>query len=241
MQESEVDQAVVMEQLPDDWNKANKKQLLAKLLPTLAENARLKDSVDRLLKKHSTPPIVRHLGRSDDFVPVGWIERHGIDVPRADGYFESPVAWVRIVHGVITNAGLKNQSLLSVMIARDILDSGAEHHAKLYKDWRAAFFARHEAARYSDVGSGDPDAWSKEDRFSKLLRAVERKTLRYIDAIVAPNPKEKHLASLNTDPAPFVKEFSVLARAINQINGDADDALKAIREGKAHDAGVNPQ
>jgi hypothetical protein len=102
-----------------DWQTADKKHLLEKLLTTLKENVRLKATVTRLMRQTGKPPVVRHAGRVDDFVPMGWVDQHGIRIPRADGLFESPRAWVRITHGVITNAGLKNQSILAVMIAAE--------------------------------------------------------------------------------------------------------------------------
>lgn len=215
--------------MQDDWRRATRKQLIEKLLPTLEENQRLRESVERLMKAREAAPVLHHFSKPDDFVPAGWPERHGLIIPRADGYFESPKAWVRVIHGVITNAGLKNQSILSVMIAAKKLNERADKYANLYIDWRAAFFARIEAARYSDEGSGDPDAWSKEDRFSKLLKAVDRVHLRRVDVIVTSRPKEKDVAAYHDKPADFVDSFRKMARAVNQINRDADEYLSALR------------
>ena len=209
-----------------DWQKANKKQLLEKLVPLLQENVRLRDSVGRLMKTRGEPFVIQHHGHEDDFVPAGWAERHCIKIPRADGFFESKVGWVRIRNGVITMAGLKNQSILESLISRELLDAGSENQANVYSDWRAAFFSRVEAARYSDSGVGNPDAWSKEDRFSKLLKAVDRVQLRYVDILITRHPKEKDVGIANTDPQPFIRAFEKMALAMAQINRDAADALK---------------
>lgn len=210
----------------DGWRKAKKSALLAALLPTLAENARLRDSLARLMKAQSQPPALQHHGHPEDFVPPGWAERHGVAIPRADGYFESGKAWVRIERGIITNASLKNQSLLSLMIDRELLDGGAESSSTLYMDWRAAYYARVEALRYSDVGTGDPEAWGKEDRFSKLMLAVERKYLRVVDLIVTAKPKERDVEALNGDPTPFIDAFDRMSRAMREINRQADEYLE---------------
>lgn len=212
-----------------DWRRATKKQLLDKLLPTLDENRRLRESVERLMKCRPATPAFHHAGRPDDFVPAGWPERHGVVIPRADGYFESPKAWLRVTHGVITNAGLKNQSILSLMTGRRQIDEGGEKLAYVYVDWRAAFFARVEAARYSDEGTGDPDAWSKEDRYSKLLKAVDRRDLRRVDTIVTSRPKEKDVASYHARPAEFIASFQNVVQAMLKINQDAARHLSELR------------
>jgi hypothetical protein len=213
-----------------DWSKAKRPQLLAKVESLSDENRSLRQSVGRLMKRQGNVPVLQHGGRDDDFVPAGWVERHHISIPRSDGFFESDEAWVRITKGTITIAGLKNQSILSLLIAAEKLSPEAERDAKLYMDWRAAFFARIEAARYSNVGSGDPEAWTKEDRFSKLLKAVEREQLRCVDIIVKSKPKERDLSRLNDDPESFLEAFRIAARAISKINKDADAYLRSIRE-----------
>lgn len=210
-----------------DLRKAKKKQLLAMLLKIIPQNRRLRAAVSRMTKLSTQPPVIRHISHEDDFVPTGWAEQHGIHIPRAEGIFESATAWVRITHGVITGAGLKNQSILSMMISVDLLEGNrATHYANVYVDWRAAFFARIEAARYSNEGTGDPNAWSKEDRFSKLLHAVERDCLQIIDSIVKPRPKAKEIAGFHDDHELYVDSFKTLIRSINQINKDADDYLE---------------
>lgn len=209
-----------------DWSKAPKKKLLE-------ENERLRKTVARLMQNQKRTVTTTFPFHPDDFVPIGWPERYGIAIPRADGLFESAEAWVRVTHGVITGAGLKNQSILSVMILGRLLSTSAELYAKTYTDWRAAFFARIEAARYCDEGCGDPEAWSKEDRYSKLVHRVERKYLRYVDAIVHSRPTEKHIHSLNGDPTPWVQGFERMANAVHQINREADAYLEQLHHGTA--------
>jgi hypothetical protein len=219
-----------------DWAKASKGQLHKALLKQTEENQRLRESVARLMKRQGNVVPALHRGEPEDFVPVGWVERHGIEIPRADGYFESSLGWVRVKTGIITNAGLKNQSVLSLMILKGLFDSGAERDANMYMDWRAAFFARVEAARYSNEGIGDPDSWSKEDRFSKLLKAVERRVLRRVDAIVTSYPKEKDIKLFNEDAEVYIQAFRRMAKAMTQINRDADKFVASIRRPQCSDA-----
>lgn len=216
-----------------DWRRANKKQLLEKLLPTLEENERLRESVTRLMNSRQAPTIIHHISHPDDFVPAGWPERYGITIPRADGYFESERAWLCVTHGVIASAGLKNQSLIAMVVAAGKLPERAEKHANVYMDWRAAFFARIEAARYSNEGTGDPEAWSKEDRFSKLLHLVARLHLRRVDAMVTARPKEKDIAAFNKRPDEFLESFKITVQAISKINRNADQYLAALKD-RAH-------
>ncbi|QDV34926.1 hypothetical protein [Tautonia plasticadhaerens] len=207
----------------NDWTQAKKKDLLKQLRLTLAENRQLKQSVERLMRKQGQAATARHPGHADDFVPCGWPEQHGIAIPRADGYFQSGTAWVRILHGVITHAGFKNQSILASLIEKGVLDDGSQTHASIYADWRAAFYAVTEAARYSNVGTGDPEAWSKEDRFAKLLEKIDRKDLRLVDILVSSHPTEKQVIGVCANREPFLDAFRRMADAINTINRDADE------------------
>ena len=122
-----------------DVDTASKPELRKALTAYLGEITELRDSVGRLLRQSSLPAPARSAGRDDDFVPAGWAEKHGISIPRSDGIFESPTAWVRVAHGVITGAGLKNQSILSMMISLRVVDEGEERSAALYADWKASF------------------------------------------------------------------------------------------------------
>jgi hypothetical protein len=237
MQEPRTETHVTTGQGTSDVRKANKKQLLALLVPTLEENECLRKSVARLSKLSMQTPILRHVTRPDDFVPAGWTEQHRIEIPRADGLFESSTAWVRITHGVIVNAGLKNQSILSVMISMNLLDQGANRHGSLYTDWKAAFLSRLDPTKSGGKGDDNPDAWSKEDRYSKLLRRVDPDYLSAMDCMVAPRPKAKHLIAFQFHQKEFAEAFELVAKAMNEINRDAEEALKAAETACA-DAGA---
>ncbi|QEH36521.1 hypothetical protein OJF2_51050 [Aquisphaera giovannonii] len=210
-----------------DLRKAKKKRLLTLLLKVLGQNKRLKETVGRLTRLSGQPPVIRHPSHEDDFVPAGWTERHGIEIPRADGVFDSGTAWVRIKYGVIVGAGLKNQSILSLAISLDLLDQGAEHHANLYRDWRAAFLSRLDPSRSGDEGSDNPDAWSKEDRYSKLIHRIGKEYLDAMDCIVASRPKAKQLAAFQAKQDGFVGAFKVVAKAMVEINQEAEQAQTA--------------
>ena len=163
-------------------------------------------------------------------MPAEWAERHGISTPRADGIFESPEAWIRVKHGVIVGAGLKNQSILLLAVSLGLLDQGAERHGSLYKDWRAAFLSCVDPAKWSaEEGRGDPEAWSKEDRYSKLQRRVDQDSIAAMDSIVAGRPKAKHLAAFQARQQAFVEAFHTVAKAMSAINQEADEALDALR------------
>ncbi len=210
-----------------DLATASKPELRAVLKTTIEKNKTLSDSVARLLRQSNTASIINHPSRPDDFVPGGWTEQHGINVPRADGIFESPTAWVRIAHGVITGAGLKNQSILSMMISLRLIDDGEERSARLYTDWKTAFLSTVDSVKWSaEEGRGDPEAWSKEDRYSKLLHRVDQDCLFAMDAIVAEKPKAKPLAAFRSHQPKFVKALGIVVKAIRDINREADEALK---------------
>lgn len=223
-----------------DLRKARKKHLLAMLLKAVGQNRQLRATVARLSKLSTQPPVLRHAGHADDSVPPGWAERHGIVLPRAEGVFESATAWVRVKHGAIVVAGLKNQSILHLAISLDLLDQGAERHGSLYRDWRAAFFSRLDPTRSGGEGSDTPDAWSKEDRYSKLLHRVDQEYIAAMDAIVALKPKARHLAAFHgpknatkeqVDEAQgvFVAAFLTVARAMAAINREAEQATGEIK------------
>ena len=210
-------------EMKSEWKGVPKKKIID-------EVERLRDSVSRMLRQSSPPPVISHASRNDDFVPSGWTERHGIEIPRADGIFESSGAWVRIKHGAIVGAGLKNQSILLLMISLELLDQGAERHSSLYKDWRAAFLSRLEPSNSGGEGDDNPDAWSKEDRYSKLQRRVDQDCLSAMDCIVAIRPKAKHLAVFQHNQGKFVEAFEAVARAMNEINREAEKALEEARK-----------
>lgn len=208
----------------DEWENVPRKNIIA-------EVDRLRETVRRLLRQPSAPTVVTHSSREDDFVPAGWTERHGIEILRADGVFESGTAWVRIKHGVIVGAGLKNQSILSLAISLGLLDQGAEHRANQYKDWRTAFLAGVDPVKWSaEQGRGDPEAWSKEDRYSKLQRRVEQDHIAAMDCIVASRPKARHLAAFQANQAAFVGAFKTVGSAMAEIDREAEEALEALRK-----------
>ena len=208
----------------DPWEGVPRKSIIA-------EVDRLRDAVRRLIRQPSAPTVVTHASHDDDFVPAGWTERHGIEIPRADGVFESGTAWVRIKHGVIVGAGLKNQSILSLAISLKLLDQGAEQSANQYKDWRTAFLAGVDPVKWSaEQGRGDPEAWSKEDRYSKLQRRVEQDHIAAMDCIVASRPKARHLAAFQANQAGFVAAFRTVARTMADIDREAEEALEKLRK-----------
>lgn len=206
-----------------EWKGVPKKKIID-------EVERLRDSVGRLLRQSSPAPVISHASRHDDFVPAGWTERHGIEIPRADGIFESSGAWVRIKHGAIVGAGLKNQSILSLAISLEHLDEGWADRGDQYKDWRAAFLTSVDPVKWSaEEGRGDPDAWSKEDRYSKLQRRVDQDCLSAMDCIVASRPKAKHLAAFQANQKAFVEAFKTVAQAMVEIDREAEEALEAAK------------
>lgn len=210
----------------DDVESLKKPELRAMLNASLEELDRLRPAMARLLKRQDPISAPRHTSHPDDAVPAGWAERHGISVPRADGIFECAAAWVRVRHGVVVGAGLKNRSILMLAVSLGLLDQGAEHHGNLYRDWRAAFLSRLDPGTSGGGGSGDPLAWSKEDRYSKLLHLVkERDYLDAMDAMVAGRPKARHLAAFQHDQAAFVGAFKAVARAMVEVNRQADETL----------------
>jgi hypothetical protein len=206
-----------------------KPELKTRLKDSLQELDRLRESVGRLIKQSNTPYPIKCHNPDGDSVPDGWAARHGITIPRADGIFESASAWVRVKHGVIVGAGIKNQSILCLAISLSLLDQGAEHHGNLFKDWRAAFLSRLDPSRSGQSGSDNPDAWSKEDRYSKLLHRVDQDHLAAMDAIVAIRPKARHLAAFQANQNAFVAAFETVARAMVDINDEAAKELERIK------------
>lgn len=161
-----------------------------------------------------------------DVVTNEWLKRYGIHIPRADGIFESSEAWVRIKNGNIIGAGLKNQSILFMAISFGLLDQGAAHDGNLYKDWRAAFLSRLDPSKSGDEGSDNPDAWSKEDCYSKLLHRVDQDNLEAMNCIVALKPRAKHLAAFQANQHAFIAAFQLVAVAMAEIKRNAEDAVK---------------
>ena len=213
-----------MQEFRIDVDTASKAELRATLKALLPQLTNARAAVNRLLRQPAPPPA-GHARHPDDAVPPGWSERHGIDIPRADGIFESGAAWVRVKHGAIVGAGLKNQSILSLAISLSLLDQGAEHHGSLYKDWRAAFLSCVDPGTSGGRGNDNPQAWSKEDRYSKLVHRVEKDFLNAMDCIVASRPKSRHLAAFQNNQAAFVEAFKTVARAMVEVNREADAAL----------------
>lgn len=208
--------------LKSEWKGISRKKLLD-------EVERLRESVSRLLKQ---PAALKAspVAHPDDFVPAGWTERHDIAIPRAEGIFESQTAWVRIKHGIIVGAGLKNQSILSLMVSMDLLDDGWVNRGHQYKDWRAAFLSSVDPSTWTaEEGRGDPEAWSKEDRYSKLQRRVDQDHIAAMDSIVASRPKARHLAAFHAKQHDFVEAFKVVGRAMGEIDREAEEALQAMR------------
>jgi hypothetical protein len=204
-----------------------RKQLVADNATLASENTSLRESVARLMQQQSRTTTLRHAGHRDDFVPLGWVEQHAIEIPRADGLFESAKAWVRISHGVITNAGIKNESILSVMISLRLVDEGEERSARLYTDWKTAFLSSVDPVKWSaEEGRGNPEAWSKEDRYSKLLHRVDQDCLFAMDAIVAEKPKGKHLAAFKNNQPRFIEAIGTVVSSIRDINREAEEASK---------------
>lgn len=206
----------------------SKPELKQALTYAISEVSKLRDTVTRLLRQNNAPVIVRHAYHSEDTVPAGWAEQHKIEIPRSDGIFESAEAWIRIKHGIIVGAGIKNQSILHLAISLDLLDQGAEHHGNLYKDWRAAFLSRLDPATGGGTGRDDPEAWSKEDRYSKLLRRIEQDYLQAMDCIVAIRPKAKHLAAFQGNQIVFISAFETVAKAMMEIEREAGEVLDHV-------------
>jgi hypothetical protein len=206
-----------------DVDTAKTPELRAALKTSISECERLRDSVSRLMR-HPSASRSSLTTHPDDTVTADWLGRHGIRVPRADGVHDSPEAWVRIKNGVIVGAGLKNQSILTLMISLELLDEGAERHGNLYKDWRAAFLSRVDPSKSGDKGSDGFEAWTKEDRYSKLVHAVEKDYISAMDCIVAGRPKARHLAAFEAEKGAFANIFKVVARAMAVIEKDAEDA-----------------
>ncbi len=204
---------------------ASKPDLRAALKASLDEIDELRRSVSRLIRQSAIPTVVHHVSHVEDSVPAGWSERNGIEIPRADGVFESATAWVRIKHGIIVGAGLRNQSILHLAISLELLDQGAEHHGNLYRDWRAAFLSQLDPEKSGGKGTDNPAAWSKEDRYSKLLRRTDQDFLSAMDCIVAIRPKARHLAAFQHNQKGFIDAFKTVGKAMNEINREADDAL----------------
>ncbi|WP_088255381.1 hypothetical protein [Fimbriiglobus ruber] len=212
-----------------DVEKAGKAELRAALTASIGRVNELSAAIERLLRRPSNPSPIRHTGRDDDFVPAGWAEQHGIAIPRSDGIFESTTAWVRVSHGVITGAGLKNQSILSMMISLQLVDEGEERSAMLYTDWKMAFLSGVDPVKWTaENGRGDPDAWGKEDRYSKLLHRVDQDSLFAMDAIVAVKPRAKHLSAFRNNQTRFVEALGVVVRTIRDINREADKTLEDV-------------
>jgi hypothetical protein len=214
-----------------DWKTAKKPELKAALKSVLSDLEAARDTIGRLLNRHQAQPAVtlRHIPHPDDSVPPGWAERHAIAIPRSDGIFESATAWVRIKHGVIIGAGLKNQSILHLAISLELLDQGAEYHANLYRDWRAAFLSRVDPGKLGDEGSDSVEAWTKEDRYRKLLIEVDKDYMEAMDCIVAIKPKARHLAAFQHNQQGFVDAFHVVARAMADIERRAEEENSLAR------------
>lgn len=219
-------------ELKDVWKTLPRQNLIA-------EVERLRESVRRLIHNPGVPGIPKHKQHDSDFVPTGWAERRGVVIPRADGVFNSDEAWVRVSHGVIVAAGLKNQSILSLAISLGNLDQGLEFHGNQYRDWRAAFFSRLDPSRSGGEGSDNPQAWSKEDRYSKLLHRLDHDYIAAMNGIVAQKPKARHLAAflgkknatkeeIKEGQEVFVKAFKTVVDAMAEINRQADEALEQI-------------
>lgn len=214
-----------------DLENASKPELRAALKKAIENVEKLKDAVGRMMRQSNTAPVINHPSRPDDFVPAGWAEQYGISIPRADGIFESTTAWVRVAHGVVTGAGLKNQSILSVMISLRLVDEGEERSARLYTDWKTAFLSCVDSVKWSaDEGRGDPDAWGKEDRYSKLLHRVDQDCLFAMDAIVAEKPKAKHLSAFRNNQQKFVEALRMVVATIREINREAEKALDEAKK-----------
>jgi hypothetical protein len=131
---------------------------------------------------------------------------------------------------VITGAGLKNQSILSVMISLRLVDDGEERSARLYTDWKAAFLSCVDAVKWTpENGRGNPAAWSKEDRYSKLLHRVDQDCLFAMDAIVAEKPKAKHLSAFKNNQQKFVEALGIVVATIRDINREADEAVVKVQ------------
>lgn len=188
-----------------------------------------RETIGRLLKQAPPPKLPYHQGHPDDTVTPGWVERHGISIPRADGIFESPGAWVRVKNGIVIGAGLKNESILLHMISLELLDQGAEHHGNLYKDWRAAFLSRLDPTKSGEPGGDNPEAWTKEDRYSKLIHRLDKDLLHAMDSIVAARPKARHLAAFQGNQGTFATAFMTVVNAMRDINREAEDAAEALR------------
>jgi hypothetical protein len=223
-----------------DLETISKPELRAALKASLERIHELLGTVERLLRQSSRPATIRHISHEDDAVPSGWAEQHGISIPRADGIFDSPTAWVRVSHGVITGAGLKNQSILSMMISLRLVDEGEERSAMLYTDWKTAFLSCVDPVKWTaENGRGDPEAWGKEDRYSKLLHRVDQDCLFAMDAMVTNKPKAKHLSAFRNNQPKFVGAFKVVVNAIRAINQEAEKELEKLKKAGSNSDGCD--
>jgi hypothetical protein len=223
---------------PLDVETLKKAELRDALKASLQELTALRDSLGRMLRTSAVVTPARHRSHDDDFVPSGWAEQHGIHIPRSDGLFESPTAWVKLAHGVITGAGLKNQSILSMMISLRLVDAGEERSAMLYADWKTAFLSGVDPVKWTvEESHGTPGAWSKEDRYSKLLHRVDQDCLFAMDAMVTSKPKAKHLSAFRSNQPKFVAAFKIVVNAIRAINQEAEKELEKSRKAGESDAG----
>ena len=116
------------------------------------------------------------------------------------------------------------------MVSMEQLDHGWVSRADQYKDWRAAFVSSVDPVKWSaEEGRGDPLAWSKEDRYSKLQRRVNQDHIAAMDSIVASRPKAKHLAAFHANQGAFVGAFKTVAKAMAQIDQEAEKALESAK------------
>ncbi|OWK42176.1 hypothetical protein FRUB_04254 [Fimbriiglobus ruber] len=99
----------------------------------------------------------------------------------------------------------------------------------LYTDWKMAFLSGVDPVKWTaENGRGDPDAWGKEDRYSKLLHRVDQDSLFAMDAIVAVKPRAKHLSAFRNNQTRFVEALGVVVRTIRDINREADKTLEDV-------------
>lgn len=164
---------------------------------------------------------------TEDVVTQAWLSRHAIAIPRAAGYYESSTAWVKVDNaGRISHAGLRDQTILSALISREKLTEDAQYYGFTYLDWRNAYFARIEAARYHDEARGSGTVWSKEDRYGKLIGTeqpycIERRHMRYVEMMMRGTPLQKEQCAAEDNPTPFTDAFHRLRDAIDHIEDAA--------------------
>ena len=211
--------------------KARKHQLYAKLTDVLAENAQLRESVARLMKMKRQLPAFQEpvCGNDSDSVPAGWPEHYGVRIPRADGFHESDRAWVMVRHGVVTQAGLKDRSILSRLITDEVLDPGASDDAKILAGWKRAFVAKLENIRQEHRKDGIPSTWTQEDRYQKLNQPENTTRLRWIELACDPAPCAQIMNFAVKNPQHYRNAFNWLHAAIKRINQQARDADKAAQ------------